>query len=241
MGGSSTKTKSTTQIPEYLEDAFKNQLSRADTISKQGYTPYMGADTAAFAPQQVNAMQSAADWSSAFGGPNAQRADVASSIPPARQFQDGTTGYSSFGGYENMLAQMKQQFPGQYAYIRSMSVDPMTGQQKDFEDYMPGGSSGSSKDNDDKYGDWKSGKSSKSSKNSKSSSSLDDWWDKWSDVAGQFDYSTLPAGVKDLLSPEEFAKRLAEMNISSGSSSKKSSNSGSSRNSGNYDWYAENR
>ena len=237
MGGSSTKTKSTTAIPEYLEDAFKNQLTRADTISKQGYTPYMGADTAAFAPQQVNAMQSAADWSSAFGGPNAQRADVASSLPPARQFQDGTTGYSSFGGYENMLAQMKQQFPGQYAYIRSMSIDPMTGQQKDFEDYMPkssssSGSSGSSEDDD----------------NNKSGSSLDDWWNKWSDVAGQFDYSTLPTGVKDLLSPEEFAKRLAEMNTSSGSSKKSSRRGKKSPNSSykywndpNYDFYAENR
>jgi len=125
MGGS--KQTTTQSIPKWAEDAFKNQLERADVISQTGYTPYQGAEIAAFSPQQVNAMQSAANWSAAFGGEGAQPIDVASTIPQAQQFNDGTRGYSSYPGYLEQMAAFKSAYPGQAKYIESLAIDPQSG------------------------------------------------------------------------------------------------------------------
>jgi len=128
MGGSKTTTKQ--EIPAWAEDAFKNQLNRADKISQLGYVPYQGADIAAFAPQQVNAMQSAANWSSAFGGAGAQPIDVASTIPQAQRFNDGTTGYSSYPGFLEQQAAFKSAYPGQAKYLDSFAIDPQSGKER---------------------------------------------------------------------------------------------------------------
>jgi len=163
MGGSSTKSKTTQEIPEYVEDAFKNQLSKAADISEQGYVPYQGADTAGFTPQQVNAMQQSANWSSAFGGAGAQPIDVAATLPPQQQFSDGTTGYSSYNGYLENLAHFKEKYPGQYRYIQSFAVDPLTGKQ--FSGDRGGGNYGES--------------SNKYKSSSKSSKGWEDWTEDW--------------------------------------------------------------
>ena len=62
-GGRTTKT----EIPEYIEDAAKSNLALADKISNIGYTPYYGADVAAFTPMQDAAFQNTQDAASAFG------------------------------------------------------------------------------------------------------------------------------------------------------------------------------
>jgi len=53
-GGSSTTT---VEVPEYIEEAAKRNLTRADVISQIGYVPYYGADVAAFTPLQEAAFK----------------------------------------------------------------------------------------------------------------------------------------------------------------------------------------
>ncbi len=143
MGGSSTKTTQKVQYPQYIEDAMKLQLDRASAIAEQGYVPYQGPEVAAFTPQQVDAMQQSANWSAAFGGAGAQPMDVASTLPQAQRYADGTTGYSSFGGYLDQLAALKSAFPGQFEYIKSFAIDPVTGGPGGAPGYGSGYGSGS--------------------------------------------------------------------------------------------------
>lgn len=145
MGGSSQTT--TQKLPAWAENAFRQQLERGNLIAQQGYTPYQGADVAAFAPQQVNAMQSAANWSAAFNGPGSQALDIASTIPQAQQFNDGTRGYSSYPGYVEQLAALKHAYPGQYKFIESMAIDPVTGAQPLANKMNEGSSDGNSYEN----------------------------------------------------------------------------------------------
>ena len=160
MGGS--KQTTTQKIPSWAEDAFKTQMQRANLIAQQGYTPYQGADVAAFTPQQVDAMQSAANWSSAFGGAGAKPIDVAATLPQAQRFNDGTTGYSSYPGYVEQLAALKHAYPGQYKFIESFAIDPVTGARPQAETLAK----------------------SSSSKSSKSGSSNDSWWANWEKLYG---------------------------------------------------------
>ena len=53
-GGSTT---SQVQIPQYLENAARRNLARADKVAGIGYTPYFGADVAAMTPMQQAVMK----------------------------------------------------------------------------------------------------------------------------------------------------------------------------------------
>lgn len=161
MGGS--KETTTQKIPSWAENAFKDQMQRANLIASQGYVPYQGADVAAFTPQQTNAMQSAANWSAAFGGPGAQAIDVQASLPQAQRFNDGTVGYSSYPGYVEQLAAFKAAYPGQAKLIESMAVNPVTGAQPLA----------------NKIQDMKS-----TSKKDKNANEYDSWWKNWEKTIG---------------------------------------------------------
>ena len=137
MGGSSTKQTTSTQYPEWYTDMVRGQVQKAEDISKLGYTPYMGPETAAFAPQQVDAMQQAANWSAAFGGPGAQAVDVAGSLPQPTDYGNNMRGYSSFPGYLEQLDTLKQMYPGQHAYINSFVINPYDAP-PGYEGYYPG-------------------------------------------------------------------------------------------------------
>ena len=137
MGGSSTKTKVENSLPGWYEDTIKDQLQKADDISKMGYTPYMGPETAAFAPQQVDAMQQAANWSAAFGGPGAQAVDVAGSLPQPTDYGNGMVGYSSFPGYLQQTEMLKEMYPGLHSYINSFVINPYDAPEG-YEGYSPG-------------------------------------------------------------------------------------------------------
>lgn len=120
-GGSQTTEMS---IPGYLEDAAKGNLNRADDISQIGYTPYIGADVAAFTPQQNAAFAGANQAASAFGLP----ATAGTGMPEPQQFAGGISGYSSAPLYNESLAALQTQAPGQYNAITGMFIDPVTGQ-----------------------------------------------------------------------------------------------------------------
>lgn len=125
MGGGGDETK--VKAPEWWTDAAKKALAAGEKVAKIGYVPYMGPDVAAFSPQQVDAMQQAADWSAAFMTPGQAAIDVESTLMPATDYGGGLRGYSSFGGFQDSIAALRDTYPGIYKYISSFFIDPVTG------------------------------------------------------------------------------------------------------------------
>ena len=113
-GGSTT---SQVQIPQYLEDAARRNLSRASQISNIGYTPYYGADVAAMTPMQQAAMQGTNQMASAFGLPSVS--NPMAGMPQSQDF-GGMQAYSSAPMYEQSLQSLAQNRPEQYQAIESM-------------------------------------------------------------------------------------------------------------------------
>lgn len=124
FGTSSSEQKSNASSginKEFLPFA-KNALIRAGQVGDQGYVPYMGMDVAV--PESlVNSWQQTADRSAAFNGTQAQ--DIRSQMPLTTQ--NGVQGLSSYAGYQDQLAKLQENYPGLYDYIKSFSIDPVTG------------------------------------------------------------------------------------------------------------------
>ena len=113
-GGSTT---SQVQIPSYLSDAARRNLSRASQISNIGYTPYYGADVAAMTPMQQASMQGTNQMASAFGLPSVS--NPMAGMPQSQDF-GGMQAYSSAPMYEQSLQSLAQNRPEQYQAIESM-------------------------------------------------------------------------------------------------------------------------
>ena len=126
-GGSSTTE---VKVPQYIEDAARANLARADEISKIGYTPYYGPDVAAFTPMQQASFQGTSDLASAFGmaTPSSQQ-DIYGGMPAPTTYANGVRGYSSAPMFEQSLAELEARRPGQYAAINAPFIDPVTGAQ----------------------------------------------------------------------------------------------------------------
>ena len=124
-GGSSTTE---VKIPEYIEEASKANLARANEISQIGYVPYYGPDVAAFSPMQQAAFQNTADTASAFGlsAPTSQQ-DIMGGMPAPTTYAGGVQGYSSAPMYEQSLAELKDKRPAQYKAIMDQFIDPVGG------------------------------------------------------------------------------------------------------------------
>lgn len=120
-GGSQT-TK--VEVPQYIEDAAKANLARADEISRIGYTPYYGPDVAAFSPMQQASFQNTADAAGAFGMSGGGMTGM-EGMPAPTTYAGGVSGYSSAPMYEQSLAQLQAQRPGQYDAIMGQFIDPM--------------------------------------------------------------------------------------------------------------------
>ena len=72
-GGSSTSV----EIPDYIENAARNNLQRADFVSKLGYVPQsFGPTVAAFTPMQQSAFGNTAQAADAFGLGTPTGADI---------------------------------------------------------------------------------------------------------------------------------------------------------------------
>ena len=122
-GGTSS---SNTQIPAYLEDAVRENINRARDVSQIGYTPYYGADVAAFSPMQQQSMRSTGNAASAFGlAP--EGFDGTAGIPQAQTFAGGVQGYSSAPLFEQSLDKLFANAPAQYRAMNDMFIDPFTG------------------------------------------------------------------------------------------------------------------
>jgi hypothetical protein len=125
-GGSSTQT---VEIPEYIEEAAKRNLTKAEGISQLGYVPYYGPDVAAFTPMQQAGFQNTADVSSAFGmaAPTSQR-DIMGGMGEPTEYAGGVRGYSSQPMYQQSLDQFAAARPAQKSYMDSFFIDPNSGQ-----------------------------------------------------------------------------------------------------------------
>jgi len=142
-GGKGGKTTTEVQVPQWLEDAARENIARGSDVAKLGYTPYYGPDVAAMTPMQTAAAQNINQGASAFG--LAAPSDPMAGMPKAETFAGGVQGYSSGPIYDESLTRLKQERPGQYDAITGMFIDPQTGRSN----YTPGtigtGSLGSGK------------------------------------------------------------------------------------------------
>ena len=125
-GGS---TSTSVAVPEYIEEAAKRNLNKAERISQIGYAPYIGADVAALTPMQEAAAQNIADTASVFGtaGGNMSQQDIRGGMSEPTTFAGGVRGYSSAPMYEQSLEAFDEARPGQKEYIDSFFIDPYTG------------------------------------------------------------------------------------------------------------------
>ena len=125
-GGSSTTE---VKVPQYIEDAAKANLAKADLLAQIGYTPYYGPDVAAFTPMQQAAFQNTADAASAFGmgGGGMSQQDVMGGMPAPTTYAGGVQGYSSAPMFEQSLAQLQENRPGQYDALNAPFINPVTG------------------------------------------------------------------------------------------------------------------
>jgi len=128
-GGKGGSTTSSVEIPEYIEEAARRNLAKAEDISQIGYVPYYGPDVAAFTPFQEAGFQQTADVASAFGvGPQMSQTDIMGGMPAATEFTGGVRGYSSAPLYQQAVDKLAAQRPAQAQFIESFFIDPVTGQ-----------------------------------------------------------------------------------------------------------------
>lgn len=110
-GGKGGSTTSAQEIPEYIEDASKRNIARAEQAQQLGYQPYYGLDVAAFNPTQQLAAQQNINTAQAFG--MAPQGMQAFQGMPQAQEQNGMFGYSSAPMFEQAVAAAQQADPTQ--------------------------------------------------------------------------------------------------------------------------------
>jgi len=137
--GGTTSTGSSTEIPQWVQDAGRKQYQTGTELGQIGYTPYYGADVAAFNPMQESAFRSTGTAADAFGmGP-------ASTVPSGATFgphsptwatdgiqapttyKGGIRGYSGMPMYTEALNTLEQQRPFQKQQLEQQFIDPTTG------------------------------------------------------------------------------------------------------------------
>jgi hypothetical protein len=123
-GGKGGSTTTTVEVPQYIEDAARANLERADLISKIGFVPYFGPDVAAFTPQQEAAFAGTQQLAGAFGTPTTMDMGV----PAPQTFAGGVRGYSSAPMFEQAQRELGRRRPAQKAFIDSLFIDPFSGQ-----------------------------------------------------------------------------------------------------------------
>lgn len=123
-GGSSTSV----QIPQYIEDAAKRNLNRADKISSLGNVPLsFGPTAAAFTPMQQSVFTNTADQALSFGLSAPSGNNVMGGMDAPTTYANGVSAYSGYPIYEQIESEFAQKRPGQKDYIDSFFIDPFTG------------------------------------------------------------------------------------------------------------------
>jgi hypothetical protein len=129
-GGKGGSQTSEVTVPQYIEDAARANLNRAGDVANIGPIRYEGPDVAAYSPMQMAAARGLSDTASAFGvaGGGMSDQDLRGGMPEPTEFAGGVRGYSSAPMYDESMAAFKERSPGQYDFINSLFVDPVTGE-----------------------------------------------------------------------------------------------------------------
>jgi hypothetical protein len=122
MGRSSNTTE--VKVPEYLENAARQNIDLGNQIAEIGYVPYYGPDVAAMTPMQMAAGDNIGAAASAFG--LAMPTSAGAGMPAAIDY-NGIGAYSSGALYDQALAELQQRAPAQFEALRAMFIDPVTG------------------------------------------------------------------------------------------------------------------
>ena len=124
-GGSSTSV----EIPAYIEDAAKKNLTRADRISAIGSVPLSyGPTVAAFTPMQQSSFTNTANVANAFGLNAPQQGyGFYGGLDAPTTYANGVTAYSAAPIYQNIMDAFAADRPGQKSYIDSFFIDPFSG------------------------------------------------------------------------------------------------------------------
>jgi hypothetical protein len=133
-GGSSTSV----EIPQYIEDAAKNNLQRADFVSKLGYVPQsFGPTVAAFTPMQQSAFGNTAQTANAFGLGAPTGADIFGGMGEPTTYANGVRAYSAAPLFQGMMDEFAAARPGQFNAINSMFIDPFSGSYNPMNPVLP--------------------------------------------------------------------------------------------------------
>jgi len=129
-GGKGGSQTSQVTVPQYIEDAARANLSRAGDVANIGPIRYGGPDVAAYSPMQMAASRGLSDTAGAFGvaGGGMSDQDLRGGMPEPTEFAGGVRGYSSAPMYDATLADLQATSPGQYDFISSLYIDPVTGE-----------------------------------------------------------------------------------------------------------------
>tara|TARA_R110000803_G_scaffold41248_8_gene88768 strand:+ start:530 stop:967 length:438 start_codon:yes stop_codon:yes gene_type:complete len=100
-GGKSSKQENKVEIDPRLEKASLGTLGGALSSASLDYQPNRGVTVAAFAPQQMAAMQGSNQMADALG---LGSAPMTSYLPRAQDAGNGIMGYGSGGIYDQTLA-----------------------------------------------------------------------------------------------------------------------------------------
>lgn len=133
--GGSKQTTEVNQVPGYAEGLGINNLEKADAIAGMGPIRNYGPTVAAFNPTQIASFQNTADTANAFG--MGAPTDIMAGMPEATDFGGGMMGYSAAPIVDNMLADLKENAPGQYDAMTGMYMDPVTGERPTSGPFAP--------------------------------------------------------------------------------------------------------
>jgi hypothetical protein len=137
--GGTTTQGSTTEIPQWVQDAGKEQYSTGKELGQIGYTPYYGADVAAFNPMQESAFRATGSAADAFGIGPAGTVPTGATFGPhsptwatdgiqtPTDYAGGVQGYSGMPMYSKALEKLGTQAPAQKRALERQFIDPTTG------------------------------------------------------------------------------------------------------------------
>lgn len=129
-GGKGGSDTTSVEIPQYIEDAARRNLAKADQIAQIGNVVNPGPTSAAFTPMQSSAFQNTADTANAYGlnAPVGQADIQRGGMDEAQQYANGVRGYSSTPIYDQSMEAFGARDPGQKTFIDSMFMDKQNGE-----------------------------------------------------------------------------------------------------------------
>jgi hypothetical protein len=119
-GGKGGSQSSQVEIPEWAQEATRQNLAAAKRAAEVGYMPYYGPQVAAFNPTQLAGMQSNIGAAEAFGLIPQGSLTAAQGMPTPTTYAGGFQGYGSGDLYDQALAELQTRRPEQYAAYQNI-------------------------------------------------------------------------------------------------------------------------